>query len=196
MKTRFVITGLAVLAAASLANAAIIDASCTDDGDGAVTMGAWDWTWDAGTETATMTVPETQHWGPAHIFPEFFADSEVDPYAWVIKEVENDTTFVWTDYHINITLNNTFTIVEAAGPAGWLTPVITQPTQVGSEWIGSVDYYYGGSGTEILIGGIGDFSAKMQFAGSASFCFEQIPTPEPASLGLLVMGGLALLRRR
>ena len=143
-----------------------------------------------------MNVPEVQHWGPAHIFPTFVADSEEDPSAWVIKEVENDTGFDWTDYHINVTLDKVFTITDTMSPDGWLDAVITQPTQQDDIWLGSVDYYFDGSGTEILMGNTGEFGVKMSFAGSVVFCMEQIPTPEPSAMCLLMLGGLALLRRR
>jgi hypothetical protein len=176
----------------------IIDANCYDDGDGAVTVGAWTWSWDDPETTAYMNVAETHHWAPSYIFTEFVTDTpDEDPFAWVIKEVENDTTFDWTDYHINISLDRAFTIVTATSPPDWLTPVIEQPTdQGGGLWLGSVDYYYDGVGTEIPIGETGEFGVKLSFTGTVSFCMEQIPTPEPSTACLLVLGALALLRRR
>ncbi|MBN2562893.1 MAG: PEP-CTERM sorting domain-containing protein [Phycisphaerae bacterium] len=174
----------------------VVGADCYDDGDGAVTMGAWSWEWDDPSDTATMNVPETQHWAPAHIFTEFYTDTPEDPNAWVIKEVENDTDFDWTDYHINVSLDRMFTIVTATSPTDWLTPVITQPTLQGEVYLGTVEYYYDGLGTEIPIGETGEFGVKLNFTGSVSFCMEQIPTPEPSSAAMLALGALALLRRR
>ncbi|MFH1419060.1 MAG: hypothetical protein ABII12_12345 [Planctomycetota bacterium] len=175
----------------------VVNANCYDDGDGAVTMGAWSWSWDDPSDTATMNVPEVQHWGPAHIFTEFITDTPEDPSAWVIKEVENDTTFDWTDYHINVSLDKPFTIVTATSPDGWLAPVITPATdQGGGLWLGWVDYYYDGAGTEIAIGSTGEFGVKLNFAGTVSFCMEQIPTPEPSTACLLAVSAIMLLRRR
>ena len=174
----------------------VINADCYDDGDGAVTMGAWTWSWDDVEGTAYMNVPEVQHWGPAHIYPEFYTDTPADPYAWIIKEVENDTTFDWTDYHVNITMDHEFSIVTATSPTDWLTPSITQPTQQDDVWVGSIDYQYDGVGTEITIGNIGEFGMKLSFSGTSCFCVEQIPTPEPSSLGLLSLAAFGLLRRR
>lgn len=192
----WLVSVLGVLAVVMPAMGDVIEADCWDDGDGAVTMGAWTWYWDDGTQTANMNVPECQHWAPAHIFTEFITDTPEDPFAWILKEVENDTTFDWTDYHINISAPQMFGIVLALQPAGWLAPVITPPTLQGTEWVGAVDYYYGGPSTEVPIGGVGEFGVRLQFAGSVTFCIEQIPTPEPSSLALLALGAVALLRRR
>ena len=42
----------------------------------------------------------------------------------------------------------------------------------------------------------GNFGLIVSFVGDVAFCAEQVPTPEPATLGLLAIGGLAMMRRR
>ncbi len=197
MKLQSLVALVALLGAASIAQAKIIDATCTTDTDGAIVMEGWSWWWDDAESTAYMQMTEVQRAAPGHVFPTFTADSELDPFAHITKEVQNDTTFAWTDYHINITLNKTFHIESAVQPTGWLAPVMTQPSEISpGVWYGYVDYYYGGAGTEIPIGGLATYELTASFAGSANFAVEQIPTPEPTTFGLLLIGGVALLRRR
>jgi hypothetical protein len=57
----------------------------------------------------------------------------------------------------------------------------------------------GATGAEILIGWTGggsDNGTGSQSAGADDATFGITPTPEPASLGMLALGGLAMLRRR
>jgi len=188
--------GLALILVLAPASADVVDAVCSTDGDGAVELGDWTWSWDGAANMAYMNVPEAQVWAPGHIFPGFVTDQPGDPSALVTKLVNNDTTFDWTDYHINISSENEFSIDDATSPTGWLDPVITPVTLQGSTYVGAVDYFYGGPGTEILIGDMGEFAVLLNFTDTIMFTMEQIPTPEPASVSLLLLGAAVLLRRR
>lgn len=192
---------LMLLVTTSVVNASLIDVNCTDDGDGAIVMGVPIWT-DEGTYY-DVRISGTQYDYPAHVEGDFTTDTEEDPIVWLVETVENQTDFAWTDYHIDIGMTKTFTITGVIAPLDW-TYVITQPVggeplpgdeSPGTGWVGQVDYYID-TGSAIGIGDSGDFGVKMSFAGTVAFCTEQVPTPEPATIGLLGLGALVLLRKR
>lgn len=134
--------------------------------------------------------------GTGNIYGDILTDTETDPSLNLLHSIDNDTGFTWTDYHLKVTLNKTFSFSNVTVDNGW-TFVITPPTQVGSDWIGYVDYY---SGTPIPNGNALNFGYTMSFVGSVSFSEDLTPTsvPEPGAAALLVCGlmGLFVLPRR
>lgn len=202
MRYRAIIALLAVVLLAPPVSAGIIDVTCYNDSDGAITWGSGGWGYNPSLQNLWMW--EVLHWWPAHVYADITVDG--DPTITFTKNVLNDTNFDWTDYHITIIRRlTTFTIDSAVQPAGWDPPVITQPVlmnsyiidglDVGPAYVGSVDYFMG-SGSPVLIGGSGQFKATVTFFGNSNFILEQIPTPEPAGLMLLLAGGALLFRRQ
>jgi hypothetical protein len=191
MKLSYVMGMAALAVAASWANASIVGYNCAADGDGAIIMNSvvfdyYDY---------ELNCNGTQHGNPAHVLGDFTTDTELDPVVWVRNTVLNDMEvepLVWTDYHINMSMNKPFTILDAFTLPDW-TFNITQPTLQGAQWVGTVDYY---AGTPVNFGQWGEFDLKVSFLGSISYCQEQIPTPEPTSLLLLGLGALVVCRTK
>jgi hypothetical protein len=169
-------------------------------------MGTPTWTDNGDDYTISMICTQNGLHGspelPGHIAGEFIADSDLDPTVLIAQTVGNHTDFAWTDYHITIGMNKTFSILTTGviTPANWIynvsavTPGII-PNGGGSGYVGTIDYYIG-TGNQIDIGQSGDFGFKVSFLGSVNFTTELIPTPEPATITLISIGALALLRKK
>ena len=194
MKAVRLLVLMLMMSGAPLVSADIIAWDLDDDGDGAVDM---DWaTWEE--STYELSEQCTQYWWPGHLLGSFTTDTEEDPTVWIRNTVINEgdvAPLVWTDFHINIYMNKTFTILDAVvpEPSDWQVYEVTQPTLQAGQWVGSVDYL---GGTPISYGDEGQFDVKVSFLGSINYCLELIPTPEPTSLLLCGLGGLVLIRRR
>lgn len=181
-------------------NATITGHTCDDDGDGAIVMDSQNLTPNGDEFDLSMTC--AQYWYPGHIEGNFTAPD--DPTVRFIEDIDNDTTFAWTDYHITIGMDNsTFSILQTGllVPSGWTASIIdVAPGQIpnggGSGYVGTINYVMNPGGDPIAIGDPGTFGFKISFTGSAAFTMEQVPTPEPTTIALLGLGGLALLRKR
>ena len=193
-----------LLFAVSTVNASITNWSCADDGDGAIVMSPTGWT-DNGGHDYTYSMNCAQHGTLGHLLGDFTTDTELDPTVGIIEDISNDTAFDWTDYHITIGMTKAFTFLSSyiMVPDGWTEsfgPVLAnQPLpgniSPGTGWVGTVNYYQS-AGDPVAIGDDGMFGFKVSFTGSTNFYTAQVPTPEPATIGLLGLGAMALLRRR
>jgi hypothetical protein len=209
MKKKLLVAILvAFLAVPALVNAEIQSWNCAADGDHAIDIvGTPTWTDNGDDYTLSMICTQNGLLGspelPGHISGDFIADSDLDPTVLIAQTVDNHTDFSWSDYHITIGMDKTFSILTTGviTPANWIynvsavTPGII-PNGGGSGYVGTIDYYIG-TGNQIGIGQSGDFGFKVSFLGSVNFTTELIPTvPEPATITLLCIGALALLRKK
>ena len=112
-----------------------------------------------------------------------FAD--VDPTLHILKAIYNGSTFEWTDYHVEIGGTGVSYVPGSAKSDTFGTIVQNGNT---------IDFYAPNS---VPIGKVVVIEFDVQIPpGMFSFSITQTPSPEPASLGLLALGGLAMLRRR
>lgn len=184
----------------STAQANITAISLASDGDNAIVCPIY--TWNGSASEVTMSISGDQYWQPAHVIGSIQTDSETaDPSLTLSSSINNDTTFAWTAYIVNVYMNTTFTISGAAVsvPGDW-SAATTQPIWNGSQYAGQVLF---AAGTPVAIGGQLDFAYTISFAGATSYSFtqEMIPVPEPGicsflAAGALLLGGVLAGRRR
>ena len=135
------------------------------------------------------------------IWGNILTDSAEDPTLTLQNTIDNQTAFSWTAYHVDVSMNNVFTIASPSVlNSGWTFGTPVQPVWNGSAYVGQIDFY---AGTPVAIGQILSFSYQIVFSGATSFNFTEslTPVPEPGALSLLLAGGLLvagskLARRR
>lgn len=193
----------------------IVDATAAADGDGVITCSSQ---WNTPSQTLTITgdqwLWDVGHIGclpldPAYGFLQ--ADCVDDPTPTLRTIIDNDTGFSWTAYDVKIFMNKTFSFVSAnvnypaTSELGWTANIVGSVSQVSPGlWMGEVLFTAGtpipsGAGPEHDVdAGTLDFSYKVSFAGSAQFCQQMAPIPEPNTVVLAVGGlvGLLVVRRR
>lgn len=180
------------LAFCSTSNATITNVTSWADTDGAIVCSNYTWT----VGDLDLNIYGDQSGAPAHVFINALTDSAEDPNLTIHNTIDNDTTFAWTAYHVNVFLATNFTLSAATiypPPNDWTINPIIQPIWNGSAYEGQIDYV---GGTPIAINGAFEFGYKMTFSGLTSFTFTQelIPLPEPSSIALVAIGGLLLAR--
>jgi hypothetical protein len=156
---------------------------------------------DSSGQSATMSGYQSSSSGSMDL--NIAANSTTDPTLSIGSSINNTSSFAWTEYIVNLSMNQGFSINSAnvTLPIGW-TANITAPTgpDINGNYNGSIDYL---GGSAVAVSGTLDFNYVVQFTGSTSYNLTESVTavPEPGVFSLLMsggllLGGLMLARRR
>jgi hypothetical protein len=198
MKTRTFIFAAVLLVSVSLSRADIIGYSIADDGDGVITCTNYDGLITLGPASYQINLYGDHNiFEAGHIAGYFTTDTETDPTIAFYQSIDNDTAFAWSGYLVTVTMNKSFSFSNVGVVnSGW-TYAPPTVTQIGSDWIGSIQY---SAGVPVQVGASLNFNYAVTFIGSASFAEELTPTPvpEPGTFALAACGlaGLLVMRRR
>lgn len=110
------------------------------------------------------------------------------------KMVDNDTGFFWTAFQMKLSPISGATISNVVPQANPAFNTVTVTDQGGGSWL--VYWEMPPDGTGVEPGENVTLDVDFEIDGSIAFNIVQTPIPEPASLGLLALGGLVLLRRK
>jgi hypothetical protein len=214
MKTKvFLAFVLAFAGYCATSSADITNAWWHDDGDGVLVCSTWNYN-NPNLTSPNMTMTGDQYTVPGqsaagHMVGWVQTDSPTDPTLYLGSSVDNDTSFAWTSYQVNVYMAVPFTFVGSAGVSNpdstWFVASTLQPSSpiVGGPYSGDYEGTLDLSGgTPVAIGDELDFNYAIHFGSSTDYAFtqEMIPmgVPEPSDLGLasaLLFGGIELVKR-
>jgi hypothetical protein len=164
--------------------------------------------YDLDHSVATMTMDGYQYGANGNMSGTIWADSPTDPSLVLGGSVDNDTSFAWSGYKIQIYMDRTFSLSSVSigtPPSGWTFTTVApapngSPVFYGaSEWVAEIDY---SGGPAVNVPDELNFGYKLSFTGSTQYSFDAVMTPiavpEPNMMALTGMGllGCAGLYRR
>jgi hypothetical protein len=133
---------------------------------------------------STLQLLET--WGTmGSVTSSTIGEADVDPIIHISKQINNNSGFTWTDYHIQISGQGSVYIPGSATSDRFSTI---------AENGNNIDFF---SPLTVPVNDSVTLGFDIQVAsGIFSFSISQMPTPEPATICLLGLGALTMIRRR
>lgn len=122
-----------------------------------------------------------------------------DPVLTINASVDNQSSFAWTGYILDIGMNQIFTINSASvtTPAGWSANIMQPAGPDGSgNYDGTIDYFMTTGGTPVATAPAANstfsFSYQIAFNGTSGYSMTETatPVPEPSGIDFLLVGGL------
>jgi hypothetical protein len=117
-----------------------------------------------------------------------------DPLLWLLKSVENASSFDWTGYLVYIHAELPFSVAAVEAMTGWTYSY--DPVALGPDGYATTIKFTANPGVKVAVGDWGDFNMRLQFPEPEEFWNVQTPLPEPATLVFLALGGLFIRRAR
>jgi hypothetical protein len=198
MKRAFVVAVVVGLACSSVSKANITNVWYRDDGDGAFVCGN-PGTWTGSTNALSLGVNGKECGTPGHLLLNVYTDSPDDPTLKIDNSIDNDTSFAWTQFTVNLTMNVSFTLtnVFVSTPGDWqvVSGDNQTATYTGSNYLATVVY---DTGAAIATNDTIEFGYWVKFSGSPAYTItqEMVPVPEPSSWAMVAFGAIALLGSR
>jgi hypothetical protein len=186
MTKKILLTASVSLLGWSVSQANITSAGPWSYGGGVYCYGSLD------TASQTVSWTGTQDSGFGSMGVTLTADSMTDPTLTIGNSINNTSSFAWTEYIVDISMNQSFSINSAnvTVPAGW-TANITAPTgpDIHGNFNGAIAYV---GGAPVAVNGTLDFGYVVSFTGSMQYSLTESvqAVPEPGVFSLLVAGGL------
>ncbi len=118
---------------------------------------------------------------------DFSGETDDDPVMHVLKNVENDGGFTWTDYRMMLPAGGDITFVNGTATSDRMTVAVDSA------------YELLFSQPQVILPGetvTFEFDVLIPSTGGFNFTLTQTPLPEPATMALMGLGGLGLLIRR
>jgi hypothetical protein len=196
MKARLTVLTVAVLALGGIASADFVDDSCTVEFADDPLLEQHSYTFDYTTDTLYLHEGTVDAVGPDPSLT-CWGDIDSDPVLAIVEDATNDSGVTWTGWKLELDPNDndTFLVDSTHTPSSDYFGSYTLSTDAKTLTFHAPTAVPDGDTVELT------FYINVPYEGGGgtepfSFTLTQTAIPEPMTLSLLSLGGLALLRRK